>query len=102
MQDFNYANSNCFEVTFELSCCKYPRAETMPDEWRKNKESLLAFMESSHWGVKGVVTDSKGAPISLAEVAVEGIAHNVTTSKRGEFWRLLVPGTYSLQVSASG
>lgn len=74
----------------------------MPGEWQRNKDSLLAFIESTQWGVKGVVTDSKGSPISLAEVSVEGIAHNVTTSKRGEFWRLLVPGTYSLQVSAYG
>ncbi len=43
MEDFNYVHSNCFEITMELSCCKYPRADTLPNEWRLNKESLLRY-----------------------------------------------------------
>lgn len=53
MQDFNYVYGSCFEVTFELSCCKYPMASELPEEWIKNKESLLAFMEKIHMGAKG-------------------------------------------------
>ncbi len=45
MQDYNYVNTNCFEITFELSCCKYPLASTLPAEWDNNKEALLQFME---------------------------------------------------------
>lgn len=53
MQDFNYLHSNCFEVTFELSCCKYPLAKELKSEWAKNKESMISFIEAIHWGVKG-------------------------------------------------
>lgn len=53
MQDFNYVRSNCFEVTFELSCCKYPNASELPKEWELNRESLIAFMELAHIGIKG-------------------------------------------------
>lgn len=102
MQDFNYVHSNCFEVTFELSCCKFPSASTMPEEWHKNKESLLSFIEAVHWGVKGLVKDEKDLPIHHAAIVIEGINYNVTTSERGEYWRLLVPGNYSLQVFAEG
>lgn len=53
MQDFNYVRSNCFEVTFELSCCKYPNASELPHEWELNRESLISFMELAHIGIKG-------------------------------------------------
>ena len=45
MQDWNYLNSNCFEITIEIACCKYPPKEELPRYWMDNKKSLLAFME---------------------------------------------------------
>lgn len=45
MQDYNYLHGNCMEVTFELSCCKYPPATELHKEWDMNRESLLAYME---------------------------------------------------------
>lgn len=53
MQDFNYFRSNALEITFELSCCKYPNATTLPEHWRKNKESLIKYLEQVHVGIKG-------------------------------------------------
>ncbi|KAB0791260.1 hypothetical protein PPYR_03060 [Photinus pyralis] len=102
MQDFNYVHSNCFEVTFELSCCKYPPASHLPNEWQLNKESMLSFIEATHWGVKGLVTNENGEPVLDADVVVEGIPHNVTTSNKGEYWRLLLPGVYNIYATAYG
>jgi carboxypeptidase D len=47
MQDFNYLHSNTFEITFELSCCKYPPSKdgTLGKEWDNNKEAILTYME---------------------------------------------------------
>lgn len=45
MQDYNYVWANCFEITLELSCCKYPPTSELPKEWENNRESLLAFIE---------------------------------------------------------
>jgi hypothetical protein len=47
MQDFNYLNSNTFEITIQLSCCKYPSSKdnNLEKEWDRNKEALLTYME---------------------------------------------------------
>ena len=45
MQDFNYIFTNDFEVTIELSCCKYPKKKYLNKEWERNKKSLLEYMK---------------------------------------------------------
>ncbi|KAM8976149.1 carboxypeptidase D [Pelodytes ibericus] len=103
MQDYNYIWGNCFEVTFELSCCKYPMASKLHEEWENNRESLITFMEMVHIGAKGYVKDSvsqKG--IENAVISVAGIDHNITCGKLGNFQRLLAPGKYEITASATG
>ncbi|XP_043268241.1 carboxypeptidase D-like [Venturia canescens] len=102
MQDFNYAHSNALEITFELSCCKYPNASSLPEHWRMNKEPLLKYLEQAHIGIKGLVLNENNQPIEVAQIMVEGISHNVTTTNRGEYWRLLLPGNYKISASAWG
>lgn len=103
MQDFNYKYSNCLEITLELSCCKYPNASELANEWHMNKDSLLAYMQQVHTGIKGLVTDVNGLPIEKAELHVEQLEQKwMLTTARGEFWRLLMPGTYNVYVMAFG
>lgn len=45
MSDFNYLHSNCFEITVELGCVKFPPEEALYTLWQHNKESLLNFVE---------------------------------------------------------
>merc|ERR1712071_200781 len=92
MQDFNYVHSNSFELTLELSCCKYPPASDLPTEWSLNKKPLLNFIASTHRGVRGLILDKETQePVPKAYVVVEGINKNITSTERGEYWRLLFP-----------
>lgn len=103
MQDFNYIFSNCFEISVELSCCKYPVSAQLESEWKNNSASLMNFMKEVHTGIKGVVVDSiTKDPIEKAVVTVEGIFHGVVTTKRGEYWRILLPGVFNITFSAFG
>lgn len=45
MQDYNYLNSNDFEITLEIGCIKYPNASDLPNYWLENREPLLRFIE---------------------------------------------------------
>ncbi|XP_074535278.1 carboxypeptidase D [Halichoeres trimaculatus] len=103
MQDYNYLHGNCLEITMELSCCKYPPASELPKEWDLNRESLIAYIEQVHIGVRGYVKEAvSGSALANVSIVVESIRHNLTTAEYGEYYRLLLPGTYNITAVASG
>uniref|UniRef100_A0A8C4L460 Carboxypeptidase Z n=1 Tax=Equus asinus TaxID=9793 RepID=A0A8C4L460_EQUAS len=103
MSDFNYLHSNCFEITVELGCVKFPPEEALYTIWQHNKEPLLNFVEMVHRGIKGVVMDKFGKPIKNARIVVKGIIrHDITTAPDGDYWRLLPPGSHIVIAQAPG
>ena len=102
MQDYNYLHSNCFEITIEQGCTKFPYGTHLEDIWNENKRSLIKFMKEVHRGIKGFVHDSQGNPISGAEIKLKKVKHTVKSVTDGDYWRLVAPGNYVLQVSAPG
>jgi len=45
------------------------------------------------------VTDQNGDPAQNVIVVVKGNTHGITTTGKGEYWRLLPPGEYEIAVS---
>uniref|UniRef100_H2ZDX6 Peptidase M14 domain-containing protein n=1 Tax=Ciona savignyi TaxID=51511 RepID=H2ZDX6_CIOSA len=102
MQDWNYLFTNCFEITLELGCVKFPFKKDLPNYWRDNKYALLAFIEEVHKGVSGFVTDVNGEFIPNAVIQVQGINHDIVSAQEGDYWRLLVPGVYNISAQRPG
>ncbi|KRX64687.1 Carboxypeptidase -like protein [Trichinella sp. T9] len=86
MQDWNYLHTNNFELTIEMNCYKIIGMTT---------NTHFCYLLTS--SLSGFVVDSSGSPLSGATIFVQGIEHNVTSNKDGDYWRLLTPGkTYEV------
>lgn len=107
MQDFNYLATNCFEITLELGCNKFPYPEEEKKYWEDNREALINYMFQAHIGIKGVV-ESSGKKIPKATIKVinmtsgSPIKHDVLSGKLGDYYRLLMNGDYRIRVVADG
>ncbi|CAG9833486.1 unnamed protein product [Diabrotica balteata] len=113
MGDYNYNYHGCMELTLELSCCKYPPKELLPKLWDDNRQSLLLYCMQANRGVTGRILDFITRKPVEAKLKIEGRdavkigreskeIYFKSWDKTGEFWRLLLPGTYVLKVKATG
>jgi len=97
MQDFNYLRCGCMELTLELGCDKFPKAHKLQKYWNDNKKALVSFIGQSKKGVKGFVRDAETKDtIEGAIITVEDRQHDVRSHSSGDYFRLLLPGTYTL------
>lgn len=103
MQDWNYRYVSCNEVTVELSDELRPNHSELSSLWDDNREAMLSYLEAMHIGVRGIVTDrATGQPL-YARVVVEGNSHHVyTDADIGDYYRMLLPGDYTLHYMAHG
>lgn len=102
MQDYAYVFAGHYELTLELSCCKFPPASTLYNYWNDNKVPLLTYLTEAHKGVKGIVRDHNNDLPIRANLTILGREVPFRTGKNGQFWRVLLPGDYVLMVKASG
>ena len=64
---------------------------------------FIILFTQVHVGVAGFITDADtGEGIEGAIISVAGINKNMTSAEFGDYWRLLVPGTYTITVHAKG
>ena len=106
MQDWNYVWRGGHDITLEISASKWPAASTLASYWDDNRESMLAFLERVHEGVRGVVTDAlTGLPLRARirplDRAGNG-AHTWSDPDVGDYHRMLLPGRYDLEIAADG
>ena len=103
MQDWTYRYLSGNEITVELSDVKRPAAGTLPTLWDDNRESMLSYLETAHWGVRGGVADARTGEPVYARVTVQNNSHPVYSDPDvGDYHRMLLPGTYSLTFEADG
>jgi hypothetical protein len=94
------------EVTLEVSHRLFPPPDEMPDYWHYNYSSMMEYMENSLFGIQGTVTGKAGGEPVEAVVWVQDHekdgSYAVSNKATGYFTRLIEPGTWNLEVSATG
>ena len=100
LPDWAYRYTGSLEVTVELDT---PDAPPEDPAWADNQESMLAFIQYAQRGIRGIVRDAvTGTPLSAA-IGITGNSREVYTDPdAGDYHRVLLPGTYSVTVSAPG
>uniref|UniRef100_A0A2K6VU00 Peptidase_M14 domain-containing protein n=1 Tax=Onchocerca volvulus TaxID=6282 RepID=A0A2K6VU00_ONCVO len=97
MQDWNYVFANCFELTIEMSCVKYSTDEQLKQIWNDHKFALISFIEKVHNTISGFVLDEiTGAGIPDVQISIDNVGKIVSSNTNGDFWRLIIPGTYNV------
>jgi len=101
MQDWlNYYYTD-MDITAEISNNKWPAATELDNFWENNRESLLRYIEKSQTGIHGLVTTNDNQPIN-ASIEIGNRMKSFTDPQTGDFHRILLPGSYQLQVKAYG
>jgi subtilisin-like proprotein convertase family protein len=102
MQDWNYCWYGNFEVTAEIGT-KWPPASQLPTFWNDNRESMLSYFERGLEGVGGVVSDAdSGTPVAATVFIDDNPFPSYTDPDVGDYHRVVLPGSYTLSVSALG
>jgi len=102
MQDWNYLKRGDLEITVELSNTKWPTKETLAQFWADNKNSMLNYMAWVHRGIRGTIVDAMTQAPLQATIVVDHYEPVYTDDQWGDYFRILLPGTYDVTVSATG
>ncbi len=103
LQDWSYDQTDCIDVTMELSNTKWPSASVLPSLWNENRESLMHYVKAARYGVNGVVTGSDtGLPLAATVTVTGNIKNTHTDPTHGDYYKLLETGTFELTFSADG
>ena len=103
MQDYAYLTLNIPQLSFFVSCCKYPPAKELEAIWEANREALLAFLSKSHQAVGGVIHTLDHRPVNSSTVTIKGSGPAIVLKQLGpSFYRLLAKGKYKITAHAPG
>jgi len=103
MMDWNYRFMGCPEVLVELSYTKKPLPSTLPQYWAENRDSMYAYAETAHIGIRGLTLDrNTDAPV-WSKVLLAGNAQPVfSNADFGNYHKLVLAGTYNVSFQAEG
>ncbi len=102
MQDWSYNWHNDLQVTIELSNNKWPNYSDIEGFYNDNKSSLIRYIRRVHQGVGFKLATSDSGMVQI-QAHADKIDKDLGSFgfKNGEFYKVLAPGSYTLNIMTS-
>uniref|UniRef100_A0A914W539 Peptidase M14 carboxypeptidase A domain-containing protein n=1 Tax=Plectus sambesii TaxID=2011161 RepID=A0A914W539_9BILA len=102
MQDYNYLKHGTMEITLELSCCKFPDRKQLTEYWEDNREALVHYLLEVNRGIRGFLLGANNTGVQATMWVKGRELAKFSSTRAGEYWRILLPGNYRIIVAADG
>jgi hypothetical protein len=104
LQDWSYNWMGDMDITIEVSNANWPSYTQLPTYWNENRQSMLNYMQYARKGIRGLVRNANSSTPLAAQVKVSNRPDFTifTDPDVGDYHRLLMPGTYDLDVTSAG
>jgi hypothetical protein len=86
------------EITVETSCCLNLPSNQLENNWIENKKSLIEYLKIANTGIRGIVKFANGQLAINMTVRIDFREPFFKTNKYGEYYRILLPGIYELEL----
>ena len=101
-KDGNYGIMGSVSWSMEISNSKHPPTSQIMMYYNWNYPSMIAMIEYAGYGLEGTVTDAiTGDPITAA-VFVNDYYPAYSDPTAGDYHKYVLPGTYSITITANG
>ncbi|MBW6516801.1 MAG: hypothetical protein K0B81_09370 [Candidatus Cloacimonetes bacterium] len=109
-EDDSYCAHGIFAHTLELATLFIPPVDQIDQICENNLEAALILLRRGHYStLTGILTDAQTQEPIVAEIFIDGIdntgvyrAPYTSSEEYGRYFRLLLPGEYTVQFSAPG
>lgn len=102
LQDWSYLEAGCLDITVEVAVNSPLDTEGIEEYFVYNKDSITAYINAAGTGVYGSIKDNSNNPVVGASVQADGGDLVTYSDSRGYYYKILKPGSYTLNVSKDG
>ena len=96
IQDYSYWRYGYADTSIEIGCCLFPNETETALLWEQNRLSMIEYLKQANIGIRGIVKFQNGQPVAFASVRIDSRDPVFKTNELGEYYRILLPGTYNL------
>ena len=96
--DFDYWRYGNLDLNIDMGCCFYPPVKELSMIFEQNRKSMIEYLKLANTGIRGIVKFEDEIRAKHVTIKIDGRNPFIKTNKNGEYFKILLPGKYSLRV----